>query len=122
MIALCRPIRTAPAVAGLALSLLFALPCAGRMEGQGTRSINGMVTDQHHEPLGGAIVYVENDATQAVLTFLTDRAGHFEFKHLSPDSDYHVWAAYREQRSRRRFLSHFDSKTSRTLRFEVRLR
>lgn len=114
--------RTSAAVLACALLLPGAPRLNGQSLGQNVRVVNGTVTDQHHEPLSGAVVYVENDASQAVVSYLTDRTGHFEFKHLSLDADYHLWASYREQRTRRRFLSHFDSKPQRTFRLEVHLR
>ena len=89
---------------------------------QGLRDVSGTVTDEHHEPLRGAVVYCENDATQEVVTYLTDRGGNFRLRRLSGDLDYHVWAMYRGVVTKKRFLSKFDAKSQREMDFVVRLR
>ena len=55
------------------------------------------------------MVYLENEATHTVLTYITDRTGHFSFKRLHGDVDYDVWAIFRGQDSKRKTLSQFDT-------------
>jgi hypothetical protein len=105
-------------LAAAVMAAAFVLPAAGQ---QGLRDISGSVTDGH-EPLRGAVVYCENESTQQVLTFLTDRSGAFRFHRLGGDTDYHVWAMYRGSESKKHFLSKFDAKKDKDLRLEVHLR
>lgn len=85
------------------------------------REVTGSVIDEHHEPLSGAIVYLENDETQVVLTYVTDRTGHYVFKRVRGDSDYHVWAAFRGVSTKKRFLSKFNSANEKTIVFTMHL-
>lgn len=85
------------------------------------RTLHGTVTDRHHEPLRGAIVQVQNEATGSVVSFLTDRQGTYNFKRLSPQDDYRIWATYKGQKSRSREMSHFDSKPDKLIAFTIRL-
>ncbi len=73
------------------------------------RDLAGSVQDSSHEPLRGAVVYLENEATHSVVTYITDRSGHFSFKRLNSDVDYDVWAIFRGQDSKRKTLSQFDT-------------
>jgi hypothetical protein len=85
------------------------------------RRLTGTVTDPQHEPLAGAVVQLHNDSTDSVLTYITDRTGRFKFSRVSPQDDFHVWAQFRGHTSRRRSISKFDSKPSRTIRLVIKL-
>jgi hypothetical protein len=98
--------------------LLGAAPVLGQPVG---RNLTGTVTDRHHEPLAGAIVQVHSETTLSVVSYITDRAGQYVFKHLSPDDDYDVFATYRGVRSKARRLSKFDSKADRQVRLVIKL-
>ncbi len=88
---------------------------------QSLRDVSGSVQDAQHEPLRGAVVYLEDESTHSVLTFLTDRSGHFSFKRLRGDIDYGVWAVFRGQESKHRTLSQFDSHTASVVVLTVKL-
>ncbi len=88
----------------LALSL-----CVPAVFGQHTvRNLTGTVTDQHHEPLRGAVVEVHNEDTDSVVSYITGRSGRYSFKRLDGDTDYRVWATHRGHRSSEKKLSLFD--------------
>lgn len=100
---------------GMALVLLCGLTLSSSHSlsaQQGLRDLSGSVEDGQHEPLRGAVVYLEDGNTHGVLTYITDRSGHFSFKRLRGDVDYDVWAAYRGQNSKHRTLSQFDTNPS----------
>ena len=98
-------------------SLLVVIAAAGATLGtvsavraqQGLRDLAGNVQDKQHEPLRGAVVYLENESTHTVVTYITDRSGRFTFKRLHGDVDYDVWAIFRGQDSKRKTLSQFDT-------------
>ena len=79
---------------------------------QGLRDLSGNVEDGQHEPLRGAVVYLEDGNTHGVTTYITDRSGRFTFKRLRGDIDYDVWAVFRGQDSKHRTLSQFDTHTT----------
>jgi hypothetical protein len=59
------------------------------------RTLTGTVTDNNREPLRGAIVELQNPSDNSVQTYLTDRDGHYVFKHLNSEADYRVWVVFR---------------------------
>ena len=94
------------ALCGLLLTLL---PAPALHAQDALRDLSGSVQDGRREPLRGAVVYLENEATHSVVTYITDRSGHFSFKRLHSDVDYDVWAIFRSQDSKHKTLSQFDS-------------
>ncbi len=58
----------------------------------------------------GAIVQVQNEQTNSVVSYIADANGFYSFKRLSSDADYMIWATFRGRRSKDHELSHFDSK------------
>ena len=95
----------------------FLLPM---VTGQSTeRTVTGMVEDRQHEPLKGAVVQIESETTNSIVSYITDAAGHFSFKRLSSEDDYKVWATYREHRSQTREISHFDSKSDKSVELTI---
>lgn len=92
------------------------------LSGQSTvQNLTGTVTDRRHEPLKGAIVEVHNELTDGVVSYITRRDGLYSFTRLDGGADYRVWATYRGQQSRKKKLSHFDSKPSRAVNLIVKL-
>ena len=90
--------------------MIFGVLGPPALEGQpALRDLVGAVQDEHHEPLRGAVVYLENEATHSVVTYITDRTGRFTFKRIQTDVDYDVWAIYRGQDSKRKTLSQFNT-------------
>ena len=100
------------------LCLISGLP--GLYAQQTQRSLSGIVEDGQHEPLRGAVVYLENSSTHSVVTYLTDRSGRFSFKRISGDTDYDVWAVFRGQQSKRKNISQFDTHTDRDITITIK--
>ena len=98
--------------------LLFA---ASALAQNTFRTLSGTVSDQHHEPLAGAVVEVQNVADNTVISYITDKAGHFEFRRLNSGADYNFWATYRTHRSKSEYLSKFNSKTAPVTNLEIKL-
>ena len=87
---------------------------------QPLRDLSGVVQDGHHEPLRGAVVYLENSGTHSVVTYLTDRSGRFSFKRIGGDVDYDVWAVFRGQQSKKKNISQFDTHIDRDITITVK--
>ena len=102
----------------IALFFLTGL-CAAQMT---TRSLSGTVTDGHNEPLRGAVIQVQNEATTSVISLITGRDGRYTFKRLDGQTDYRLWARFKGQKSKVRTLSQFDSDKPRVVDFIVRLK
>jgi Carboxypeptidase regulatory-like domain len=102
--------------------LLFLLACAAMMPqslAQTARSVQGMVqtTDEQAQP--NAVVYLQNQKSLEVKTYITAADGHYRFGQLSSDVDYQLWAEYKGHKSKTRAISSFDSKKQ--LNFDLKI-
>jgi hypothetical protein len=104
----------------LVLLVCLSAPAAFAMQ-QNDRTISGTVTDRHREPLAGAVVMVHSESTLSIVSYITDRDGHYVFMHLSPDDDFRIFATYRGVRSKSRHFGKFDSKPNREFHLVVNL-
>jgi hypothetical protein len=97
---------------GLAVALAVVLFCVALLPAQdktSLRTISGTVTDDHHEPLRGAVVELENPASHVVVSFITGTDGQFVFKRVDSHADFTLWATFRGNRSAVHGISMFDS-------------
>jgi hypothetical protein len=83
------------------------------------RTVSGVVEDKAHEPLRGAVVEVQNPASNSVQSFITDASGHYSFKRLDGNTDYRIWATFRGHKSSVSSISKFDSHLAKTLNFTL---
>ncbi len=100
----------------LAMALLMAGAGAGRPLGLAqeiagrTRVVQGIVYDAAEKPLANAVVYLRNQKTMDVETYITGKDGRYRFGELGSDNDMQVWAAFQGGKSKTRTISSFDSK------------
>ncbi|MDQ2765242.1 MAG: carboxypeptidase-like regulatory domain-containing protein [Pseudomonadota bacterium] len=100
--------------------MLGAVPIAAQMPTQATmRSLNGTVTDAGHEPIRGAIVELRNESSHALVTYITETNGSYNFKRLDGNTDYVVWVVYRGKHSTTHTISKFDSHMDKVIDFTV---
>lgn len=84
-----------------------------------TRSLQGQVMKTSDAPLPGAVVYLKNTKTLAVRSFISDGKGNYRFTALSRNIDYEVHAEYQGQKSDKKTLSSFDSRTAVTINLRI---
>lgn len=106
------------------LCFLFVLAFpATRFEGQSlaltSRVVQGTVIDTEDKPQPNAVVYLQNQKTLEIKTYITVADGSYRFGQLSSDVDYRVWAKYKDLKSKTKSISSFDSKKQFT--FELKL-
>ena len=77
---------------------------------QSVRIVQGIVLGSDDQPQANAVVYLQNQKTQEVRTYITEGDGHYRFGQLSSDADYQLWAEYKGRKSKTRTISSFDSK------------
>jgi Carboxypeptidase regulatory-like domain len=90
---------------------VFATPAVAQ-RGPVDRIVEGKVIDKADAPLKGAVVYLKDDHTLAVKSFIVDDAGHYRFGQLAQSTDYELWAELDGKKSNTRTISSFDNKNS----------
>jgi len=83
------------------------------------RTVSGRVTDKSDAPMKGAIVYLKDDHTLSIKSFIADETGSFRFAQLSSTTDYELWAEHNGKKSAVKTISSFDSKTAFTINLKV---
>ena len=74
------------------------------------RYLQGIVKDEHENPVEGALVNLKNLHTGKMLTFITRKDGKFRFDELSRDEDYEVFGQHNAEKTRVARMSRFDRK------------
>ncbi len=97
--------------------LLLLLACAASSPqgfaqtiGQAVRVVQGIVRDSSDQPQANAVVYLQDQKTLEVRTYITQADGRYRFGQLSSEVDYQLWAEYKGHKSKTRSISSFDSK------------
>lgn len=101
----------------LAFSALPNSPTSWAQTAQ--KVVQGKVVGVGNQPQAGAIVYLKNDKTNDIKSFISIADGSYRFGQLSADIDYEVWAEYQGRKSPVKTVSSFDSK--KVLSYELKL-
>jgi hypothetical protein len=78
--------------------------------GQAVRVVQGTVQNENDQPQANAVVYLQDQKSLEVRTYITEANGHYRFGQLSTEVDYQLWAEYKGHKSKTRSISSFDSK------------
>ncbi len=78
--------------------------------GQAVRVVEGIVQTGDGQPQPNAVVYLQDQKSQQIRTYITQTDGRYRFGQLSSDVDYQLWAEYKGHKSKTRSISSFDSK------------
>jgi hypothetical protein len=95
-----------------ALLLAGSTRLAYAFAGNQDRSVQGRVVDDSDNPLSDAIVYLSDQRTLTVQTYITQQDGAYNFEQLSPNDDYKLWAQRNGKKSKTRILSSFDNRST----------
>ncbi len=96
--------------ASIAFAILLLATLAPLGAQPSTRTVEGVVLDQHSHPVAHAAVQIENEWTLQIRSYITQADGKYHFAGLNGDDDYQITAQYDGVRSHVRKLSKFDSR------------
>src|ERR1700733_11357747 len=87
--------------------------------GQAVRVVQGTVQNSNEQPQANAVVYLQDQKSLEVRTFITEADGHYRFGQLSSEVDYQLWAEYKGRKSKSRAISSFESKKQFTFNLKI---
>ena len=110
-----------------ALLLSLVLPCTSVLRGPelfaqrgaANRVVSGKVIDKGDVPLKGAIVYLKDDHTLAIKSYIADDHGEYRFGQLASATDYELWAEINGKKSGTKSISSFDNKNTFTIDLKI---
>jgi hypothetical protein len=112
-----RKLASPSALVALFLALMCALALAQKTT---TKTLQGRVFGSGDTPLSGAIVYLEDSKTNDIRSFISTDNGSYRFGQLSTDTDYQVWARYKNAKSPTKAVSSYDSRTEVTIDLHIK--
>jgi hypothetical protein len=98
------------------LLLLAAVPSFAQ---QKSRTIEGTVSNKAGGLVSGAIVYLKNNGTLSVKSYITAADGAYRFGQVPMDADFQVWAESNGQKTATKTISAFDSKQNWTIQLRL---
>jgi hypothetical protein len=72
--------------------------------------VQGIVQNADALPQANAVVYLQDQKSLEVRTYITEVDGHYRFGQLSSEVDYQLWAELKGHKSKSKSISSFDSK------------
>jgi len=109
--------------AAVALWLAFVV-FAGALPGQnddtGTRSVQGLVTDESGKPVAGAVVQLKDTKSLQIRSFRTEADGTYHFAGLSTNVEYELEANNDGASSGKKTLSVFNTRKAPTVNLKLK--
>ena len=96
-------------VAGFTLSS-SGVRALAEQRGPEQRIVQGKVVDGKNGTVNGAVVYLKDDHSMSVKSYITDADGSYRFGQLAQNTDYELWAESNGKKSPVKTISSFDSK------------
>lgn len=85
-----------------------------------TKTLQGKVLSSSDKPLSGAIVYLESGKTNSIRSFISTADGSYHFGQLAADTDYQIWARYKNIKSDTKGISSYDSRPKVVINFRIK--
>jgi carboxypeptidase family protein len=75
------------------------------------RTVRGVLLDKNEAPVQAGVVFLKNNRTSTVKSYISDAAGNYRFSGLDPNADYELHAEKDDFKSQTRTISSFESRT-----------
>lgn len=90
---------------------LMASPARAERAQSSTKTLQGKVLSSSDKPISGAIVYLQDSKTNGIRSFISTSDGSYHFGQLGADTDYQIWARYKNVKSDTKGVSSYDSRS-----------
>jgi hypothetical protein len=98
-------------VAAVWFACIAITPPPARAQAAATqKTVQGRVLEDGDKPVVGAIVYLQDGRTNNIRSFVSVEGGNYRFGQLSMDTDYQLWAGFKDRKSPVKNISSFDAK------------
>lgn len=103
-----------------ASAVVFAAPGVTLLSAQAVqRIVSGKVTTKDNQPVKSAVVYLKDDHTLSVKSYISDDNGAYRFGQLSQATDYELWAEVDGKKSGVKTISSFETKNALTINLKM---
>ncbi len=83
------------------------------------RIVSGKVLNKDSQPVHSAVVYLKDDHTLSVKSFISDENGGYRFGQLSQATDYELWAEADGKKSGVKTISSFETKNALSINLKI---
>ena len=99
------------ALGAIPLGSRFA-PSAPAAWGQniGDRTVSGTILNENAQPVVGATVFLKNEKTKAIRSYISTAGGHFRFSQVDMSVDFDLWAEKDGKKSATKTVSSWDDR------------
>ncbi len=87
-----------------------SMQAVAQQRGPEQRIVQGKVQDGSGAVVSGAVVYLKDDHSLSVKSYITNSDGTYRFGQLAQSTDYELWAENSGKKSATKTISSFDSK------------
>lgn len=76
----------------------------------GQRTVSGAVLDAGDQPIVGATVFLKNEKTKAIRSYISTENGHYHFAQVDMSTDFDLWAEKDGRKSATKTVSSWDDR------------
>jgi len=76
----------------------------------GDRTVSGSILDESSQPVVGATVFLKNEKTKAIRSYISTAGGHFRFSQVDMSVDFDLWAEKAGKKSATKTVSSWDDR------------
>jgi hypothetical protein len=76
----------------------------------GERTVSGTVLNESSQPVVGATVFLKNEKTKSIRSYISSANGHFHFAQVDMSVDFDLWAEKDGRKSATKTVSSWDDR------------
>jgi hypothetical protein len=76
----------------------------------GERTVSGTVLNENSQPVVGATVFLKNEKTKSIRSYISTADGHFHFAQVDMSVDFDLWAEKDGKKSAIKTVSSWDDR------------